>query len=83
MAATRDALAERLLGVPEIAPSLYNRMMEDMGYRQDSLKDISKNQQRPRRERKRPGSNGKDQQQSKNNNRMMMMSNMIRLQKEN
>ena len=39
VAATRDALAERLQGVRETAFLLYNRMMENMGY-QKRLKDI-------------------------------------------
>ena len=30
--ATRDALAERLLGIRGTASLLYNRMMENMGY---------------------------------------------------
>ena len=38
--ATRDALAERLQGVRETASLLYNRMMENMGYGQERLKDI-------------------------------------------
>ena len=40
MAATRDALAERLQNVRETASLLYNRMMENMGYGQERLKDI-------------------------------------------
>ena len=32
VAATRDALAERLQDVRETASLLYNRMMENMGY---------------------------------------------------
>ena len=41
MAATRDALAERLQGVRETASLLYKRMMENMGYgQQERLKDI-------------------------------------------
>ena len=38
--ATRDALAERLQGVRETASLLYNRMLENMGYGQEKLKDI-------------------------------------------
>ena len=38
--ATRDALAERLQSVRESASLLYNRMMENMGYGQEGLKDI-------------------------------------------
>ena len=40
VAATRDALTERLQSVREIASLLYNRMMENMGHEQERLKDI-------------------------------------------
>ena len=40
VAATRDALAERLQSVRETASLLYNRMVENMGYGQEKLKDI-------------------------------------------
>ena len=40
MTATRDALAERLQSVRETASLLYNRMMENMGYGRERLKDI-------------------------------------------
>ena len=40
MTATRDALAERLQSVRDTASLLYNRMMENMGYGQERLKDI-------------------------------------------
>ena len=40
MAATRDALAERLQRVHETASLLHNRMVENMGYRQEELKGI-------------------------------------------
>ena len=40
MAATRDALAERLQSVRETASLLYNRMVENVGYGQETLKDI-------------------------------------------
>ena len=40
VAARRDALAERLQSVREIASLLYNRMMENMEYGQQILKDI-------------------------------------------
>ena len=40
MAATRNALAERLQSVYEGASLLYNRMMEKMEYRRQRLKDI-------------------------------------------
>ena len=40
VAATRDTLAERLQSVRETASLLYNRMVENMGYGQEKLKDI-------------------------------------------
>ena len=40
MTATRDALAERLQSVRETASLLYNRMMENMVYGRERLKDI-------------------------------------------
>ena len=44
VAATQDALAERLQSVCETASLLYNRMVEDMGYGQEKLKDILENE---------------------------------------
>ena len=38
VAATRDALAERLQSVRETASLLYNRMVENMEYGQETLK---------------------------------------------
>ena len=38
--ATRDALAERLQSVSDTASLLYNRMVDNMGYGQERLKDI-------------------------------------------
>ena len=38
--ATRDGLAERAQSVRETASLLYNRMMGNMGYGQERLKDI-------------------------------------------
>ena len=40
VAATRDALTERLQSVLETASLLYKRMVEDMGYGQETLKDV-------------------------------------------
>ena len=37
--ATRDVLTERLQSVRETASLLYNRMVENMGYGQETLKD--------------------------------------------
>ena len=41
VAATRDALAERLQSARETTSLLYNRMMENMGCGQETLKDIA------------------------------------------
>ena len=43
VAATRDALAERLQSVCDTASLLYNRMMNNIGYGQETLKDIVEN----------------------------------------
>ena len=40
VAATRDAVAERLQSVRETASLLHSRMEENMGYGQEKLKDI-------------------------------------------
>ena len=40
VAVIRDALAERLQSVRETASLLFNRMVEDMGYGRERLKDI-------------------------------------------
>ena len=82
---TRDGLAERLQSIHDTASLLYNRMMENMGYGQEILKDIvekeaEREESEATKKMKKPRSNDKDQQQPKNNNRMMM-SHMIRLQK--
>ena len=44
VAAIRDALAERLQSVRETASLLYNRMVENVGYGQETLKDIVEKQ---------------------------------------
>ena len=44
MAATRDALTERLQSVLETTSLLYNRMMENMEYGRQRLKDIVEKQ---------------------------------------
>ena len=46
VAATRDALAERLQSVGETASLLYNRLMGNMGYGQGGLKTSWKNKQK-------------------------------------
>ena len=67
VAATWDALAERLQSIRDTASLLYNSMMENMGYGRERLKDIvekeaeeEENQQLARQ--KKPRSSGKDQQ---------------------
>ena len=56
VAATRDALTERLQSVRDTASLLYNRMMENMGYRQERLKDIvEKEAEKKRRTSSRQG----------------------------
>ena len=40
LTATPDALAERLQGARDTTSLLYNRIMENMGYRQERLKYI-------------------------------------------
>ena len=40
VAATRDALTERLQSVRETASLLYNKMMDNIGYGRQRLKDI-------------------------------------------
>ena len=40
VAATRDVLTERLQSVRETASLLYNRVVENVGYGQETLKDI-------------------------------------------
>ena len=44
--ATRDALAERLQSVRETASLLYNRMVENMGYGKERLKDITEKEEK-------------------------------------
>ena len=83
VAATRDALVERLQSVRDTTSLLYNRMMENMGYgQQERLKDIVEKEAEEEEQPAAPSpKRGRDQQQRNNNNRMMMMSDMIRLQK--
>ena len=89
IAATRDALAERLQSVRETASLLYNRTMENMGYGQERLKDIAEKEaeEEAKEQQQEPAAateeeEVKDQQQglaaAAENNRIM--SNMIRFQ---
>ena len=79
MAATRDALAERLQGIRETASLLYNRMIENMEYGRERLKNIVEKEveeeaKEQQQEEELPAAAAKEQQQDD-------MSNMIRLQK--
>ena len=77
MAATRDALAERLQGIRETASLLYNRMIENMEYGRERLKNIVEKEveeeAKGQQQEELPAA-AKEQQQDD-------MSNMIRLQK--
>ena len=76
LAATRNALAERLQSVRETTSLLYNKMMENMGYGRERLKDIA--------EKEAEEVKGQQQEEEvpakelKSNNKML---NMIRFQK--
>ena len=61
VAATRNALSERLQSIRETASLLYNRMMQNMGYERERLKDIVEKEE----EKNKPKSNSKSQQQKK------------------
>ena len=79
VAATRDALAERLQGIRETASLLYNRMIENMEYGRERLKNIVEKEveeeaKEQQQEEELPAAAAKEQQQDD-------MSNMIRLQK--
>ena len=50
VAATRDALAERLQSVRETASLLYNRMMDNIEYERERLKDIVEKEAREEEE---------------------------------
>ena len=62
--ATRDALAERLRSVHETVSLLYNRMMKNMGYGRERLKDIvEKEVEEEAKEQKQVPAADKEQQQ--------------------
>ena len=64
MTATRDALAVRLRSVHETASLLYNRMMKNMGYGRERLKDIvEKEAEEEDKEQKQVPAADKEQQQ--------------------
>ena len=50
VAATRDALAERLQSVRETVSLLYNRMMDNIEYGRERLKDIVEKEAREEEE---------------------------------
>ena len=78
VAATRDALAEKLQSIRDTPSLLCNRMMENMRYgQQERLKNIVKKEAEEEKNQQRAGKKNK---KPRNNNRMMM-SDMIRLQK--
>ena len=60
-AATRNALSERMQSLHETASLLYNRMMGNMGYGRERLKDIVEKEAAE----KKPKSNSKNQKQRK------------------
>ena len=71
VAATPDALAERLQSVRDTASSLYKRMMRNIRYGQERKKTSWKKKQKEKNQQqqkkmKKSRSNGKDQQQPKN-----------------
>ena len=51
----RDALAEKLQSVCETASLLYNRMVENMGYGQERLKDIVEKEAEKEQQQKEEG----------------------------
>ena len=74
-----------LQSVRDIASLLYKRMMENMGYGQERLKDIVEKGAEEEKPAAAPEEEAKEQRQGptaqpKNNNSTMMMSDMMRLQ---
>ena len=64
LAATRDALAERLQSVRETVSLLYNRMMENIRYGRERLKDIvEKKAEEEAKEQQQEPAAAKEQQQ--------------------
>ena len=65
VAATRDALAERLQSVRETVSLLYNRMMENIRYGRERLKDIveKKAEEEEAKEQQQEPAAAKEQQQ--------------------
>ena len=63
VAATRDALAERLQSVRETASLLYNRMVENMGYGQEILKDIVEEEAEEEEQQQEPAAAKEEEEQ--------------------
>ena len=61
--ATGDALAERLQGVSDTASLLYNRMMENMGYEQERLKDIMEKEAEKEEQQQKPAAVKEEEEQ--------------------
>ena len=64
VAATRDALTEKLQSVGDTASLLYNRMMENMGYRQEAERHCG---ERSTRRRKTTSGQGRREEAAKTN----------------
>ena len=65
VAATRDALAERLQSVRDTASLLYNRMMENMGYGQERLKDIVEKEAEEEEQQQKPAAAKEEEEQQR------------------
>ena len=65
VSATRDALTERLQGVRETASLLYNRMMENMGYGQERLKDIVEKEAEEEEQQQKPAAAKEEEEQQR------------------
>ena len=63
--ATRDALAERLQSVRDTASLLYSRMMENMGYEQERLKDIVEKEAEEEQQQKPAAAKEEEEQQQR------------------
>ena len=64
VAATRDALAERLQGTRDTTSLLYNRMMENMGYgQQERLKDIVEKEAEEEEKQQEPAADKEEEDQ--------------------
>ena len=68
VAKTRDALAERLQSVHETTSLLYNRMMENMGYGQETLKNTVKKEAEEEEQQQKPAV-AKEEEEAKEKNK--------------